>query len=280
MRPIRYQFWALILLLAVVPGRFLCAQSLFLPGETSDGSGRVTIPQPAPMPSLAVPLVLPRMPVELALETYQRRARQQSASLAAFSDTTVVDVELPDSSQRGSYELKRHYAAPRTLVFTPVRFIGDAFVKSNVIVRLLQSEADHVGKQESEQTAITSANYKFSYKSAEEINGRTVYVFQIKPHHKRANLIKGRIFIDACTGSLRRVEGSPVKSPSWFIKKVDFVQDYEDVDGVTFPIHLHSIAKARIIGRTIVDVVHRDYNPVIAGPAIHAFSTSLHTGNQ
>src|SRR2546422_7819697 len=44
----------------------------------------------------------------------------------------------------GEYELRRHYAAPRTLEFKPLHFTGDGFVKNNVITRLLQSEVDHI----------------------------------------------------------------------------------------------------------------------------------------
>jgi hypothetical protein len=53
-----------------------------------------------------------------------------------------------------------------------------------------------------------------------------------------------------------------VKSPSLFIKKVDFVQDYADIGPFTLPVHVHSEATARIVGRAIVDVYQRDYQPV------------------
>jgi hypothetical protein len=89
-----------------------------------------------------------------------------------------------------------------------------------------------------------------------------VHVYQLKPRQKRAGLFKGRIYVDAYTGSLVRAEGRPVKSPSLFIKKIDFVQDYADVGRFTFPVHIHSEAKARIVGRAIVDVYQRDYQPV------------------
>jgi hypothetical protein len=208
---------------------------------------------------LAMPATTPRMSPDLALETYERRAEEQLSSLGGYSDTTVIEAELPDSAQKGVYELKRHYAAPHTLEFTPVRFVGDGFVKGNVIVRLLQSEAEHVSRGDGGQTAITESNYKFTYKSAEEVDGRPVYVFQVKPRTKRPGLFKGRIFVDAYTASLRRAEGTLVKSPSWFVKKIEFEQDYTDVGGFTLPARLHSVAKARIIGRTIVNILHREY---------------------
>jgi hypothetical protein len=171
---------------------------------------------------------------------------------------------LPETSQQGEFELQRKFLAPHTLQFTPVHFTGDGFVKSNVITRLLQSEVDHVEKDDPALTAISPANYKFSYKGATHFGDRLVHVYQVKPHKKRPGLFKGRVYLDAQSGTLVRAEGSVVKSPSFFVKHIEFVQDYEDVQSFTLPVHVHSEAKARIVGRTIVDIVHRDYQPVPA----------------
>jgi hypothetical protein len=208
--------------------------------------------------------VLPLMSPELALATYQYRTAQQSAQLAAYSAVTVIRAELPETSQRGEFELQRKFEAPHTLQFTPVHFTGDGFVKSNVITRLLQSEVDHVQKDDPALTAISMANYKFSYKGAAHVQDRLVHVYQVKPHKKRPGLFKGRIYLDAHTGALVRAEGSVVKSPSFFVKHIEFLQDFADVQSFTLPIHMHSEAKARIVGRTIVDIVHRDYQPIPA----------------
>jgi hypothetical protein len=113
----------------------------------------------------APPRPLPLMSPGLALSTYEARAVRQSGELASYSATTVVCVELPQSSQHGEFKLERHYAAPRSLEFKAVQFTGDNFVKGNVITRLLQSEVDHVQKDDPALTAITTANYKFSYKA-------------------------------------------------------------------------------------------------------------------
>jgi hypothetical protein len=208
------------------------------------------------------PAALPRMAPELALQTFEQRSARQSAELAAYSARTVIRAELPESAQTGEYELERHYSAPHTLEFKAVRFRGDGFVKNNVITRLLQSEVDHVQREEGPQTAITGQNYKFSYKGVKEISGREVQVFQLKPRTKRPGLFKGRVYLDAFTGSLVRAEGSVVKSPSFFVKRIEFVQEYEDVGGFTFPVHIHSEARARILGRAVVDIYHNDYRPV------------------
>jgi hypothetical protein len=211
---------------------------------------------------LTAPVTVPGMAPALALEVYERRVALQSVELASYSSTTLIRAELPDTSQSGEFELQRHYTAPRTLEFTAVHFSGDGFVKSNVITRLLKSEVDHVQKGQTSLTAITPANYKFSYKGTSQVEGRLVHVYQVKPRQKRVGLFKGRVYLDAHTGSLVRTEGRMVKSPSFFIKKIDFVEDYADFSGFTFPVHLHSEAHTRLIGRAVVHIYHSHYQPV------------------
>ena len=211
---------------------------------------------------LVAPVSLPRMSPELALQAYQGKSVLQAATLVSYSANTRISAQLPDTSQYGEFELERRYSAPRTLEFKAVSFAGDGFVKNNIITRLLQSEVDHVQKDDSSLTAITRGNYKFSYKGTSQLDGRTVHVYQLKPRKKRIGLFKGRLYLDAHTGSLIRAEGSVVKSPSFFIKKIEFVQDYSDIGSFTLPVHIHSEAITRLLGRAIVDIYHSDYQPV------------------
>jgi hypothetical protein len=230
------------------------------------------------MPELAAPVSLPRMAPQLALDIYQGRMAEQGSALLSYSATTVVRAELPDTAQQGEFELQRYYSAPRTLTFKPVRFSGDNFVKTNIIARVLQSEVDHLQKDDLALTALTPANYKFSYKGTSELDNRTVHVYQVKPRKKRAGLFKGHIFLDARTGSLVRAEGTVVKSPSLFIKKIDFVQDYADVGSFTFPVHIHSEARTRLVGRAIVDIYQRQYEPVLRTSLAKTTGTSVLVG--
>jgi hypothetical protein len=215
--------------------------------------------------SLAPHLSMPIMSADLALHTYEQHAGAGS-DLQSYTDETLVMAELPETAQRGAFELHRAYVAPHSLTYTPIRFTGDSFVKSSVIARVLQSEVDYVAKGDRFQEALTSANYKFSYKGVQELNGHSVHVYQVKPRQKRVGLFKGRVLLDAHTGALVRSEGSIAKSPSFFVRKIEFVQDYTDIDHFTVPAHLHTTAQARLIGKTVVDVYHRDYQlqPVTA----------------
>ncbi len=244
---------------------FLLAVALALPASAQSF---VEVSAPAILvsrstPDLSFSAEPPRMSPELALETYEQHAARQGEMLASYTASTTIAADLPDTAQHGEYELTREYVAPRTLKFTAIRFQGDKFVKSNVILRMLQSEVSHVEKQEGPQTAINSANYKFSYKGVQDLDGHAVHVYAVKPRQKRPGLFKGKIYVDVATGSLRRAEGTLVKNPSFFIKSIDFVQDYADFHHFTFPVHVHSVARTRIVGRAVVDVTIRDYAPAV-----------------
>lgn len=227
-------------------------------------------------PKIDLPMTpLPRLAPELALQVFMEHTAEQSKRLAEYTDETVIQAELPGTSQKGEYELVRNYSAqPRSLSFRSIKFTGDNFVKTNVIVRLLQSEVDHVEKGDPSASAISEKNYKFNYKGTDEIDGKLMHVYQIKPRRKDPNLFKGKIFVDSRTGSLRRAEGTVSKSPSFFIRKIEFVQNFEDINGFTVPVEMRSTTKARIIGKAIVSIFHRGYQ-LKAQPAPAATNAML-----
>ena len=213
-------------------------------------------------PQLTPPAVLPVMSPELALQTYQARAAQQAVGISSYTSTSVIRAELPETKQQGEYEVKRQYSAPKSLLFTALRFTGDAFVKTSVITRLMQSEVEHVQKDDSASMAFTAVNYKFSYKGLQVVDGRTLHQFQVKPRRRRVGLMRGNLYLDARTGSLVHLDGVPAKSPSVFLSKIRVSQDFADFGPFTLPVHMHSEAKASMVGRTIVDVYQRDYQVV------------------
>jgi len=257
-----------LFLLAALATAQVGSVSSFVPAEKGLPPLFLSVPDSPPaqpgeqaLASLAAPVVLPRMAPELAVQAYRNRVDMQAARLSSYSATSVIRASLIDTRQYGEYEVQRNYSAPNTLAFKAVRFTGDNFVKSNVILRLLQSEVDHVQKDDPALNAISPANYKFSYKGLSQVDGRTVYVYQLKPRQKRTGLFKGRIYLDAYSGSMVRAEGAMAKSPSLFIKKILFQQDYADIGSFTFPVSIHSEAQTRLVGRAIVDIVYSNYQP-------------------
>ncbi len=103
----------------------------------------------------------------------------------------------------------------------------------------------------------------FLHKSTTTLYGRPVYIYQVKPRARRLGLFKGRIYLDARTGTIVRSEGSIVKSPSVFIKNIHFVQNYVDIGSFTFLANIHYEVRTRMVGSAVVDIYDQDYQPRI-----------------
>jgi len=174
MRALRPMFLLTPVLLAIVLGSASQAQSAPQSGFVAAGSVVGTA-------GFIRPAAVTRLSPNVALATYERGLQQQSAELAGYTATTVIDAALQDSAQKAEFELQRRYSSPSSLEFTPLRSSGDKFVKNNVIARLLQSEVEHVQRHEQARTAITSANYKFSYKGISQIDGTAAHVYDVRP---------------------------------------------------------------------------------------------------
>jgi hypothetical protein len=199
------------------------------------------------------------MSPEQALRTYQERALRQLTTLAGYSDKTTIEAEVPAMAQKGQCSLRRTFSAPQSLIYSAVNFGGDTFVKINVIYRLLESDVERTGKQTGPKVAIMESNYRFFYEGVEDLNGRSLYAFALKPLRKDPGLFKGKILIDPQTGHIVRAAGRLSKSPSWWIKRVDFTQTYVDVGDFTMSARMQSVTQSRIVGRVVVDIRHTAY---------------------
>jgi hypothetical protein len=101
--------------------------------------------------------------------------------------------------------------------------------------------------------------YKFKIKAilterANTPQSKTVYVFNVEPHHNGPGLFRGEVWLDGATGMPLREAGQLVESPHFMLKKVRFARDYELVDGVSVLKHFESSAEVRLFGPAELDI--------------------------
>jgi hypothetical protein len=180
---------------------------------------------------------------------YQDATKTQQAALRGAQMNVAIDAKLPKLEKQGKLIALRTISKLGKIGYKILGFQGDDTIKQEVIARFIQAEVEQT---RSEDLAITPANYKFRHKGTIERNGpngQRVEMFSITPKKKRVGLFKGDLWLDAKTGMPIRESGVFVKTPSVFLKKVEFVQEYEIHDGIAIPKHLASTADVRLVGR-------------------------------
>jgi hypothetical protein len=116
------------------------------------------------------------------------------------------------------------------------------------IVRQMLEHETEIGRNNA-STDLSPANYGLRYLREEELDGRRCYVLGMVPRRNDKSLLRGQIWVDAVTYLLRRTEGEPARSPSWWLKDARLVLVYSDVGGMWLQTSSESSADVRFLGR-------------------------------
>jgi hypothetical protein len=117
---------------------------------------------------------------------------------------------------------------------------------------------------EAGQRELSTRNYDFGLAGEEIVDGRRCHVLSLHPKREERDLIRGRAFVDAETYHLLRVEGEPVKSPSWWIRDLHITMSFAEVDGAWIRILTHAVANVRFKGRYVVESRNLEYHSASA----------------
>lgn len=194
----------------------------------------------------------PPMPEDEMISRYVEASHQQQETLRGGTMQVDIDASVPRLQKHGKLHAIKSISRLGKITYHLLGFSGDNSVKTEVIARYLKAEID--ASEGGPSLSISRENYKFKYKGMQDWNGRDVYVLHLTPRYKRVGFFKGEIWLDAETCMPVREKGSFVKSPSIFLKKMEFVRDYQLADGVSVPQRMESTVETRFFGPVELDV--------------------------
>ncbi|MDX2152215.1 MAG: sigma-E factor regulatory protein RseB domain-containing protein [Bryobacteraceae bacterium] len=186
------------------------------------------------------------------------------------------DAKLPKLKREGKLTAWRVISKVGSVRYIVDKFVGDNSVKKDVIARYMAAEQQSQTDVTPTSTAITPENYKFKYKGLKEQAGRSAHVFELNPRKKRVGLFKGELWIDSETHLPLLESGRFVKSPSIFLKKVEFVREYEIQNGRAIPKHIESHIDTRLWGRADLSINFRNLTTVADTEATPQLTSELH----
>lgn len=177
---------------------------------------------------------------------YLDATKTQRETLRGAQMEMEIDAKLPRLEKQGKMRLFRKISRLGQITYKVLGFMGDDTIKKEVIARYLATESE---ARDTSSIAITPANYKFKYRAQLITDGHEVQIFHISPRRKGPGLFQGELWLDGETGMPLRESGRLVKNPSVFLKKVEFLHEYEMHDGVAIPKHFEGTADVRLVGR-------------------------------
>jgi hypothetical protein len=193
------------------------------------------------------------------IDEYVAASIAQQSKLEGASMEVEIEAEVPRLHKSGRLHALRRISSLGRITYDALRFEGDRSVKNDVITRYLSAEAEAL-KAGPSDLAVTPANYKFKYKGLFEKEGRKVYAFHVSPRKKRVGLFEGDLWLDRATHLAVRESGRMVKSPSVFVKRIDFVREYEIQGGIAVPRRIESSVETRLVGKAKLSVAFTSFS--------------------
>jgi hypothetical protein len=206
--------------------------------------------------SLAAPGADERTGLQV-LDRYLSATRNQDEQMRGLSMKVEIDAALPRLNREGKMNAVRFISRLGRITYRAITFQGDDSIKKDVIAKYLQAEVEAGTAQKS--LGIVPENYKFKYWGIYGDGNWQQHLFEIEPRKKRAGLFKGWLWIDVKTALPVREQGELVKSPSVFLRKIEFIRDYEIRDGLARPVSIESTIQTRVVGNAQLKVTYSDY---------------------
>jgi hypothetical protein len=208
----------------------------------------------------------PAAPWTEILERYLSANQEQQSLLRDSTMDIDIEARLPRMKKVASAHGIRQITRLGQITYQAVRSVGDKMVSKDVIARYLKTEEEAsngivAGNGKLDSIAISPENYKFKYKGASTINDRRVHVFQVSPRKKRIGLFKGEVWVDAETYLPFREMGRLVRNPSVFLKKVEFLREYDIQAGRAFPVRIESRVDTRLVGMAELYIRFSNFSP-------------------
>jgi hypothetical protein len=187
------------------------------------------------------------------------RHRWQETHLDRLSVTRTYKVQNKKDKIVAEQVVVMEYTAPGTETFTSSSEKGSGFVLHHVFRRLMEDEKKRVRADKDPDSLITPENYTFEIGGTERVGSSNCSIVHAIPKHKQTDLFEGKIWIDNKDFAIVKIAGRLAKNPSFWVKQVDFVRDYQKIDGFWLLSREDVVSAIRIFGKEMLTIDYQNY---------------------
>jgi hypothetical protein len=185
--------------------------------------------------------------------------RIRSDALIEYAATRVYRVSDPSGKIHAQEEGRMEFHAPDRKTFVVTSEQGSGIVRRLALNPLIAGEINAAAGKDRRDSAISSANYQVEWIGEEDVRGYHCYVLRALPKRADKYLFEGRVWIDRQDFAVVRIEGHPAGNLSFWIKRADFVREYQKIGGFWLPLKDETVVQVRFYGKKVLTIDHGDY---------------------
>lgn len=230
------------ILRAIIVALLACGEFLHAACAAKPASGA------APTPEIADAMIV----------LMERRYQDQLGRLGGYAAHRSIFVSSPFLSKPAHWTLAESYRSPGQRVLKTISSDAPKYLDQFLLDPIVTAETDTAQAELRPAVDITRANYRFTYfrYDAEQ----RAHVYQAEPRTEQKYLFRGFIWLDDCDFAVKRIEGSPARRPSIWLRESHFVHELAKFDDLWFPVHHRSAAELRWFGAATLDMTYSQYS--------------------
>lgn len=201
---------------------------------------------------------LPDPPPDEIVRRMVEQSELRAERLKYFTSLRHYHIEFHGLGKSMTADMHVHtsYALGSGKTFQIIDESGSHLLLDHVLKKLLETEQDDSRQQ---KASLTPSNYNFEFQTKTSENGRTFYIFAVKPKVRNKLVYRGRIWIDAADYAVARVEAQPAENPSFWIKKTEIHHVYGKNGEFWLPETNRSESKIRLGGSAVLTIDYGTY---------------------
>lgn len=189
---------------------------------------------------------------------YVRSNQRREKLLQGYSSVRRYEVKNVKGRVLAQAVVLMDYQAPGTKTFQVRSSSGSALMRTG-LKRAMAWEAKAAKPRVHQETAIEPLNYTLSLLGEEPVEAYECWALSMVPKRKTDYLFRGKLWITKEDLGTLKIMGQPARSPSFWIKHLDFVRHYQRVGEFWLPVRDEVNMDIRLLGKRILTIDYRDY---------------------
>jgi hypothetical protein len=198
-------------------------------------------------------------------------ARFNTTAPPAYRAYRRMEAGIPGSSKQGWMEAWTEFQPGRGFSFEVVSESGHDYVRNKVLRNLLKNEQELLARGQPLRATFNANNYSFGDGG---ITDDGLQRITLKAARTSDGIVNGSLLVDPDAGSMVRLEGRLVKSPSFWVRDVDVTWKFARLGGHLLPVEMTSAGRVRMFGRSTFRMVY-EYVSIEGRPIGNGLKASL-----